>query len=130
MLAVGNILGGRWRLERVAGTGGMGEVFEGRDLNSGQRVAVKVMRFSRADQLVRFEREARILAELDHPNIVRYIDYAVTVLGQPYLVMEWLDGEDLAARLRTRPLTLRETLAIGHGGRARARHHPPRSQAR
>ena len=113
MLAVGNILGGSLRLERIAGTGGMGEVFESRDLNSGQRVAVKVLRFSHADQLVRFEREARILAELDHPNIVRYIDYAVAVLGQPYLVMEWLEGEALAARLRTRPLTVRETLAIG-----------------
>ncbi len=113
MPAVGNILGGRWRLERVAGTGSMGEMFEGRDLNSGQRVAVRVLRVSHANQRVRFEREARILAELDHPNIVRYIDYAVAVLGQPYLVMEWLDGEDLATRLRTRPLTVRETLAIG-----------------
>jgi len=113
--AVGNILGGRWRLERVAGTGRMGELFEGRDLNSGERVAVKVLRCSHADQLVRFEREVRLLAERGHPNIVRHIECAVAVLGQPYLVMEWLDGEDLAARLCTRPLTVRETLAIGQG---------------
>src|SRR3954466_1486489 len=91
----------------------MGEVFEARYLDSGQRVAVKVLRGVQADQLVRFEREARMLAEFDHPNIVRYIEHAVDPLGQPYLVMEWLDGEDLATRLRTRPLTVRETLAVG-----------------
>jgi len=91
----------------------MGDVFQGRDLSSGQQVAVKVLRLQQVDQLVRFEREARMLAGFDHPNIVRYIDHAVAPLGQPYIVMEWLDGEDLATRLRTRPLTVRETLAIG-----------------
>ncbi|HEX8110438.1 MAG TPA: serine/threonine-protein kinase, partial [Kofleriaceae bacterium] len=113
MLSVGSILGGKFQLQRLAGTGGMGEVFEARCLDSGQRVAVKMLRARQADQLVRFEREARLLAEFDHPNIVRYIEHAVTPLGQPYLVMEWLDGEDLATRLRTRPLTLHETVAIG-----------------
>jgi len=113
VLTVGTILGGKLQLERLAGSGGMGEVFQGRDLSSGQQVAVKVLRVSQPDQLVRFEREARMLAELDHPNIVRYIDHAVAPLGQPYLVMEWLDGEDLAARLRTRPLSVRESLSIG-----------------
>jgi len=91
----------------------MGEVFEARYLDSGQRVAVKVLHTRQADQLVQFEREARLLAEFDHPNIVRYVEHSVTPLGQPYLVMEWLDGEDLATRLRTRPLTVPETLAIG-----------------
>src|SRR4051812_47448136 len=91
----------------------MGEVFQGRNLGSGQQVAVKVLRLSHADQLVRFEREARMLAEFDHPNIVRYIEHAVAPPGQPYIVMEWLDGEDLTTRLRARPLTVRETLVIG-----------------
>jgi tetratricopeptide (TPR) repeat protein len=113
VLSVGNILGGKLQLQRLAGAGGMGEVFEARYLDSGQRVAVKVLRALQTDQLVRFEREARLLAEFDHPNIVRYIEHAVTPLGQPYLVMEWLDGEDLATRLRGRPLTMSEALAIG-----------------
>ena len=113
MLGTGNILGGKLRLDRLVRTGKSSEVFQGRDLGSGQRVAVKVLRFPHTDQLVRFEREARMLAELDHPNIVRYLDHAMTLLGQPYLVTEWLDGEDLATRLRTGPLTARETLAIG-----------------
>ena len=113
MLSVGSILGGKFQLQRLAGAGGMGEVFEARYLDSGQRVAVKVLRVAQSDQLVRFEREARLLAEFDHPNIVRYIEHAVTPLGQPYLVMEWLDGEDLATRLRSRPLSMQETVAIG-----------------
>src|SRR3954468_9306066 len=100
VLSVGSILGGKFQLQRLAGAGGMGEVFEARYLDSGQRVAIKVLRAAQADQLVRFEREARLLAEFDHPNIVRYIEHAVTPLGHPYLVMEWLDGEDLASRLR------------------------------
>ena len=113
MLSVGSILGGKLQLQRLAGAGGMGEVFEARYLDSGQRVAVKVLRALQADQLVRFEREARLLGEFDHPNIVRYIEHAITPLGQPYLVMEWLDGEDLATRLRSRPLAMPEALAIG-----------------
>jgi eukaryotic-like serine/threonine-protein kinase len=113
VLSVGSILGGKFQLQRLAGTGGMGEVFEARYLDSGQRVAVKVLRTLQADQQVRFEREARLLADFDHPNIVRYIEHAVTPVGQPYLVMEWLDGEDLASRLRTRPLTMQEAVAIG-----------------
>jgi tRNA A-37 threonylcarbamoyl transferase component Bud32/tetratricopeptide (TPR) repeat protein len=116
VLSVGSILGGKLQLERLAGVGGMGEVFQGRYLDSGRQVAVKVLRTQHAqqlDQLARFEREARVLGELDHPNIVRYIEHAVTPVGQPYLVMEWLDGEDLATRLRTRPLSVQETLAIG-----------------
>jgi eukaryotic-like serine/threonine-protein kinase len=113
MVAAGSLLGGKFQLERLAGTGGMGDLFQARDLRSGQRVAVKVLRLQQDDQLVRFEREARMLAQLDHPNIVRYIDHAVAPLGQPYIVMEWLDGEDLAARLRTGPLTVREAVAVG-----------------
>jgi eukaryotic-like serine/threonine-protein kinase len=113
MPVAGTILGGTLRLERLAGTSGMGTVFDSRDLTSGQRVAVKLLRCSQPDPMVRFEREVRILAELDHPNIVRYLDHGVALLGQPYVVMEWLDGEDLAARLRRGPLTVRETLAIG-----------------
>jgi eukaryotic-like serine/threonine-protein kinase len=112
-IAIGSILGGKFQLDRLVGTGGMGDVFRGRDLNSGQQVAVKVLRLPYKEQMVRFEREARVLAELDHPNIVRYLDHAVAPLGQPYIVMEWLDGEDLATRLRTGPLSVQETLAIG-----------------
>jgi eukaryotic-like serine/threonine-protein kinase len=113
VLSVGSILGGKFQLQRLAGAGGMGEVFEARYLDSGERVAIKVLRALQTDQMVRFEREARLLAEFDHPNIVRYIEHAVTPLGQPYMVMEWLDGEDLATRLRTRPLAPQEAVAIG-----------------
>src|SRR5512140_92421 len=112
-ITVGSILGGKLQLERLAGTGARGDVFQGRDLNSGHRVAVKVLRLPCKAQMVRFEREARMLAEIGHPNIARYLDHAVAPLGQSYIVMEWLDGEDLATRLRTSPLSVQHTLAIG-----------------
>jgi tetratricopeptide (TPR) repeat protein len=60
----------------------------------------------------RFAREARVLAELSHPGIVAYVAHGRTDDGRPFLAMEWIDGGDLELRLRTRPLTLRESLTL------------------
>jgi serine/threonine protein kinase len=61
----------------------------------------------------RFALEGRLLQQLRHPTIVRYVDHGVADSGEPYVAMEWLDGETLAERLRRTRLTVAETLQLG-----------------
>src|SRR4051794_23399281 len=88
----------RFTLEDVIGTGGTGRVYRARDLHSGETVAVKVVEGPRPEAAERFLREAVLLAALDHPAIVRYVDHGALAGagGDLYLAMEWLDGQDLA----------------------------------
>ncbi len=103
-------LGQRFILEQQIGAGGMGTVFRARDLLTGQKVAIKVLQAHGAPQEAeRFAREAQLLAGLKHPHIVSYIADGLDDNGQPYLAMEWLEGEDLAKRLRQRRLTVSES---------------------
>jgi serine/threonine protein kinase len=83
---------GPYRIESKLGEGGMGEVFRAVDTRLGRAVAIKTPReqFS-----ARFEREARAIASLNHPNICTLYD-----VGPNYLVMELVEGETLAARLK------------------------------
>jgi serine/threonine protein kinase len=96
----GDVVAERFLLEEVAGTGGMGMVFRAFDRTSGEPVALKTAVDAPADAKQRFLREARLLGELDDPGIVRYVAHGETSEGAVYLAMEWLRGEDLAARLR------------------------------
>ncbi len=97
-------IAGRFAIEGEAGRGGMGTVFRARDAASGERVALKLLRDLSADDAERFARESAVLAELRHPAIVRYIAHGITGSGQPYLAMQWLEGETLAQRLARGPL--------------------------
>ena len=101
---------GRFVLLSLAGEGGMGTVWKARDLVTSQVVAVKLLNLdvTQPDEVARFEREVGLLAELRHPGIVRYIAHG-QIESQAYLVMEWLEGQDLAARLAQRPLTTSES---------------------
>src|SRR5215472_7621308 len=97
-LAEGEIISDRFVIERLAGSGGMGAVYRALDRVSGGPVALKVMsQPGRHDE--RFAQEARVLAELQHPAIVRYVAHGATPRGLLYLAMQWLEGEDLATRL-------------------------------
>src|SRR5262245_6208669 len=90
---------GPFLLREKLGEGGMGLVFAAVDVESSRKVAVKVLpaaRGSAQEAELRFEREANALASLDHPGIVRYVAHGTSEGGEPYLAMEWLDGEDLA----------------------------------
>src|SRR5437762_9810140 len=109
----GEVLAGRFELERLAGSGGMGEVYRARDLAFGSVVAFKVLLAGRPTDHHRFVREAEVLAELSHPGIVRYVAHGLLPSERPYLVMEWLEGESLAERLTRRALTVEETVAGG-----------------
>jgi tetratricopeptide (TPR) repeat protein len=90
----------------------MGEVFRAWDRASGEPVAVKVLHKELAADPTRFWREAKLLAGLSHPGIVRYVAQGTTRSGAPYLVMEWLDGEDLGARLLRGMLGVEEAVTL------------------
>ncbi len=109
----GAVLAGRFEILSRAGAGGSGEVFQARDLERGALVAVKVLGERHATDEARFEQEAQVLSELRHPSIVGYVAHGLTGAGEPYLAMEWLDGEDLFRRLLRGPLTVGETVALG-----------------
>src|SRR5687768_2659947 len=95
----GTVIAGRFEVERLAGRGSMGEVYRARDRSNRALVAVKVLQASTEALGRRFARETRLLSELSHPGIVRYVDGGRGADGVAYLAMEWLDGEDLAMRL-------------------------------
>src|SRR5262245_16541636 len=97
------------------GAGGMGEVYRARDTRLGRDVAVKVLSAhlaERSDLRARFEREARTVSSLNHPNICTLFD-----IGRDrdvdYLVMELIEGESLAERLAHGPLPTNDVLRLG-----------------
>ena len=97
------------------GAGGMGEVYRARDTRLGRDVAIKALPdgFARdRDRVSRFEREAKLLASLSHPNIGTIFGLE-DADGGPYLVLEFIEGETLGARLGRGPLSVRETLDVG-----------------
>jgi serine/threonine protein kinase len=107
---------GAFRLIRLLGKGGMAAVFlgirEGADFE--QHVAVKLLRrglYSEIEQRL-FQRERRLLASLDHPNIARLIDGGVTTAGIPYLVIDYVDGEPITRHAGARRLGVRERLQL------------------
>src|SRR6185312_2510597 len=107
---------GRWAIEGEIATGGFGNVYEARHLDHRGAAAVKLLhpRFAASPEMrARFEREVDALRQLAHPNIVRLLDAGITPEGAPYLCMERLVGETLAARIeRTGPLPFDHALAI------------------
>jgi hypothetical protein len=108
----GDLLGDRFEVEQPIRTGGMGEMFRGRDRVTGTAVAIKVIAQDREHRAARFAREVELLAELSHPGIVRYIAHGQTPSGRPFLAMEWLEGEDLRARLERESLTMDEAVVL------------------
>jgi eukaryotic-like serine/threonine-protein kinase len=100
---VGTVLEGAYRIEGMLGEGGMGAVYAATQLRLDKRVAVKVMARELAanpEALARFHREAQITSGLGHPHIVQVFDFSTTPTGEPFLVMEFLEGEGLDHRLR------------------------------
>lgn len=109
--APASLILGRYRLEeRVAG-GGMGTIYRGVDERSGDRVALKRMNVGEQRE-ARFTREARLLSELGHPALVRYLDHGLAADGEHYLVMEWLEGEDLDTRLARGRLSVTDGCSV------------------
>lgn len=113
-LLPGNVLAGKFRVERVIGEGGMGMVLAAHHLQLDQRVALKVMRPDAglgADGVQRFLREAQAVAKLRSDHVVRVLDVGALPDGAPYIVMEYLEGHDLAAHVHKRGrLSIEETI--------------------
>lgn len=109
---VGQVIGRRFELEERVETGGMGQIFRAKDLSSGNIVALKLMLEDEPTHSRRFVRESMLLSELRHPRIVKYVADGVADTGQLYLVMEWLEGEDLSKRLKRGPLEMHQALIL------------------
>ncbi len=96
---------GDWRLGVLRGRGAMGDIYEATHVTTGELVAVKLLHpdaFSQPDAVQRFAREARVAQSIDEPHVVRVIDILTDDASVPFIVMELLEGHDLAHELRTR----------------------------
>lgn len=110
----GSALDGRYELLEMLGEGSFGRVYRGRDLRLGRAVAVKVIKpwWAEDDAWVeRFQREARLLARVNDPGVVRIYDFGEAEEG-PYYVAELVEGESLADRLRRGPLAPQDACAV------------------
>jgi tetratricopeptide (TPR) repeat protein len=109
-------LGGRFAVEREVGRGGVGVVYRAYDVETHQIVALKVVAAEAGvapEEEARLAREGQLLANLDHPGIVKTVAFGVLDdTGLPYVAMEWLEGEDLAARQKRDPLNLAQSLEL------------------
>src|SRR5258708_5749231 len=115
-LPAGTLVGDRYRIVRPIGHGAMGTVYEGENLNIGRRVAVKVLNreaASNRDLVDRFEREAQAAARIGWNHVTDVVEFGDLSAGQRFMVMEFLQGESLAERLRQKKkLGLGETFSI------------------
>ena len=106
---------GPYEIQSALGAGGMGEVYRARDTRLDRSVAIKILPAhlsQNAEAKERFDREARAISSLSHPNICHLYDVGDQD-GTSYLVMEYLEGETLADRLRRGPLPLEQVLKVG-----------------
>jgi serine/threonine-protein kinase len=112
----GQTLDGRYSISRLLGKGGMGSVYQGQHTVIGKQVAVKFLRgeFANSEEMVkRFYREAQAAAAIGHRNIIDVMDVGVSAQGEPFLVMEYLEGESLSSMIsRTGPLDLAAACGI------------------
>lgn len=102
-VAEGEVIGGKYRVEQVLGRGGMGVVVAAYHSQLDERVALKFLlpeALMNAEVVARFEREARAAVRIKSEHVVRVTDVGRLASGAPYMVMEYLDGEDLASLLR------------------------------
>ncbi|HET8935087.1 MAG TPA: protein kinase [Polyangiales bacterium] len=111
-LKPGDVLDERFALEQLAGRGGMGVVYRGLDLITRAPVAIKVASLGKQGVRSRFAQEIGLLSRLSHPGIVQYISTGTTPSGHDFLVMEWLEGETLEARLHREPLSAQQAVSM------------------
>ncbi len=138
-VAPGTLLAGKYRVERVLRSGGMGTVVVATQVELDRKVALKFMLAESGNDatvaFLRFEREARAVARLRGEHVVQVFDFGKLDHGEPFIVMELLDGQDLRTLLAVKE-RLPVAEAVGHvlegvrgpGRGARGGHRAPRSQ--
>jgi serine/threonine protein kinase len=105
---------GHYQITSRLGKGGMGEVYRAKNLKLGRDVAIKVLpeEFARdADRLARFQREAKLLASLNHPNIAAIYGLEKSV-GTNFIVLELVEGYTLADQIKANPIAVEESLRL------------------
>jgi serine/threonine-protein kinase len=110
----GSVFAGRYEIVGLLGQGGMGKVYRARHRTLRKDLAIKVLATGTHDFETRFEREARAIARLDHPNCVRVLDYGHSN-GYHFIAMELLQGETLGSALRAGPLSIVRALHVARG---------------
>jgi eukaryotic-like serine/threonine-protein kinase len=111
---VGDIINNRYAIEKIIAQGGMGAIYLALDESLNVRVAVKENLFPSEESTRQFRREATILAGLRHPNLPRVTDHFIIIDQGQYLVMDYIEGEDLKERLEKQgKLTEKEAITIG-----------------
>ena len=113
---VGVVLGGRYRVERLIGEGGMGAVYQAEHMHMRKRLAVKVLHpeMSRLPEVVaRFEREAMAAAHIEHPNVAAATDFGKLDDGSFFLVLEYVEGQDLRRAISQGRVELGRALHVG-----------------
>jgi serine/threonine protein kinase len=110
---IGNLLDGRYLIESALGAGGMSAVYIARDLKvHGRHVVVKVLlqeSFQHEYVVKKFRQEAEALSRVEHPNVIRILDYGEMAGSRPYLVLQYIEGENL------RDVMNRETIELARG---------------
>ncbi|HEY8922969.1 MAG TPA: serine/threonine-protein kinase, partial [Polyangia bacterium] len=113
---IGSLIGGRYRVKRLSGEGGMGRVYEAEHIEIGKRVALKILHpgYSQTPDLVeRLRREARAASRIGHPNVVDVTDSGTTEDGSFFFVMEYLEGRELGDIVfEEKGLDVRRSIAI------------------
>jgi serine/threonine-protein kinase len=129
MLSTGDIIDGKYRIVRLIGEGGMGAVYEGENVRIHRRVAIKVLHSgvaSSGEAVARFEREAQAAGRIGSEHIVEVLDLGNLPSGDRYMVMEFMDGDSLGDRIKSKgrlppqelapiAIQLMEALSAAHG---------------
>ena len=110
---VGELIGRRHKILRRLAKGGMADVFLAKDLSRKAHVAIKILRSRSPESCRRFGVEGVVLSNLKHPFIVRAVDVGKAPDGQPYMALEYLEGESLSARLARGPMAWRDVVVFG-----------------
>lgn len=102
--AAGDVIASRYVFIEKLGEGGMGSVFKAHDKLLGRSVAVKILNVSTVAQedIVRFHKEAKAASNIVHPNVIKVLDFGITESGQPYMVMEFVNGRNLHDLIKTK----------------------------